>query len=131
MAASATNTSREVGAVIGVAVLGMLVNAQLNADLIGSLRRLGIPANLQSIVITAIETGTLPSSRTAGHAGPANEARLVHEVINAAYSAFYAGLHAALFQSAGLVFAAGLFTVLWFGSHQRQGRRRGHPQEHR
>jgi EmrB/QacA subfamily drug resistance transporter len=131
MAASATNTSREVGAVIGVAVLGMLVNAQLNAHLVASLRRLGIPANFQSIVITAIETGTLPSSRTAGHAGPANEARLVHEVINAAYSAFYAGLHAALFLAAGLVFAAGLFTVLWFGRHQRQRRRRGHPQEHR
>jgi len=117
MAASAANTSREIGAVIGVAVLGMLVNAQLNAHLVASLRRLGIPANFQAIVITAIETGTLPSSRSASHAGPANQARLVHEVINAAYSAFYAGLHAALFLSAGLVFAAGLFTVLWFGSH--------------
>lgn len=41
----------------------------------------------------------------------------MQEVINAAYSAFYASLHAALFLSAGLVFAAGLFTVLWFGSH--------------
>jgi hypothetical protein len=47
------------------------------------------------------------------------DARLVHEVINAAYSAFYAGLHSALYVSAGLVFAAGLFTVLWFGSHQQ------------
>jgi EmrB/QacA subfamily drug resistance transporter len=118
MAASAANTSREIGAVIGVAVLGMLVNAQLNAHLIASLRRLGIPANFQSIVITAIETGSVPSSRNASGAGPASGGRLVHEVIDAAYSAFYAGLHAALFLSAGLVFAAGLFTVLWFGSHR-------------
>jgi len=117
MAASATNTSREIGAVIGVAVLGMLVNAQLNAHLVASLRRLGIPANFQAIVITAVETGTLPSSRHAKGVGPPNEGKLVQEVINAAYSAFYAGLHAALFLSAGLVFAAGLFTVAWFGSH--------------
>ncbi len=128
MAASAANTSREVGAVIGVAVLGMLVNAQLNTHLVASLRRLGIPPNFQSIVITAIETGTVPSSRNAGGAGPASQAKLVHDVINAAYSAFYAGLHAALFLSAGLVFAAGLFTVLWFGRHQHPAAASGRPQ---
>jgi len=121
MAASAANTSREIGAVIGVAVLGMLVNSQLNANLIASLRRLGIPANFQSIVITAIETGTVPSSKSAGGAGPPSEAKLVQEVINAAYSAFGTGLHDALYVSAGLVFAAGLFTVLWFGRHPSGG----------
>jgi len=119
MAASAANTSREIGAVIGVAVLGMLVNAQLNTHLVASLRHLGIPADFQSIVISAVETGTVPSSRNAAGAGPAGQAKLVQEVIQAAYSAFYAGLHAALFLSAGLVLAAGLFTVLWFGRHHQ------------
>jgi len=126
MAASATNTSREAGAVIGVAALGMLVNSQLNASLVASLRHLGIPANFQAIVISAIETGTLPSSGKAGGVGPGNEATLVREVIDAAYSAFYAGLHAALFLSAGLVFAAGLFTLFMFGHrHHPPGARPG------
>jgi hypothetical protein len=58
------------GAVLGVAVLGMLVNSQLNANLVASLRHLGIPANFQAIVISV----------------------------------------------AGLVLAAGLFTVLWSGA---------------
>jgi|HubBroStandDraft_2_1064218.scaffolds.fasta_scaffold04079_5 EmrB/QacA subfamily drug resistance transporter len=117
MAASATNTSREIGAVLGVAVLGMLVNSQLNANLIGRLRALGIPANFQSIVINAIETGNVPSSRNASGAGPAADSKIVQEVIHAAYSAFYSGLHAALFLAAGLVFAAGLFTLAMFGRH--------------
>jgi EmrB/QacA subfamily drug resistance transporter len=122
MAASAANTSREVGAVMGVAVLGMLVNSQLNSHLVASLKQLGIPASLWSIIINAIETGTLPpSSRTKG-VGPAGEAKLVQEVIHAAYNAFYAGLHAALFLSAGLVFAAGLFTLAMFST--RAGFRR-------
>ena len=121
MAASAANTSREAGAVIGVAVLGMLVNSELNAHLIASLRRLGIPANFQAIVVNAVETGTVPSSRHAKGAGPAAEGRLVQEVIHAAYSAFYAGLHAALFLSAGLVLAAGLFTIAMFGHHPTPG----------
>ncbi len=117
MAASAANTSREIGAVMGVAVLGMLVNSQLNSHLVASLKQLGIPANFQSIIINAIETGTLPPSSHTKGVGPAGEAKLVQEVIHAAYNAFYAGLHAALFLSAGLVFAAGLFTLAMFGAH--------------
>jgi len=61
MAASATNTSRELGAVFGVAVLGALVNAHLTSDLTVRLKVLQIPANFISIVITAVETGTVPS----------------------------------------------------------------------
>lgn len=119
MAASATNTSREIGAVTGVAILGALVNAQLHSDLISRLKHLGIPANFQSIVINGIETGTVPSSGQTSSAGPAGEGKLVQEVIQAAYSAFYAGLHAALYLSAFLVLAAGLFTVVAFGKPHR------------
>ena len=45
MAASAANTVRQVGDVVGVAVLGSLVNSDLTADLSGRLRVLGVPAN--------------------------------------------------------------------------------------
>jgi EmrB/QacA subfamily drug resistance transporter len=113
MAASAANTSREIGAVVGVAVLGALVNSQLHADLISRLRQLGIPANFQSIVINAIETGTVPPSSQAQNAGAGTgQEKLVQDVIHAAYSAFYSGLRAALFLSAALVLAAGLFALL-------------------
>lgn len=121
MAASAANTSRGAGAVIGVAVLGMLVNSELNSHLIASLRRLGIPANFQAIVVNAVETGTVPSSRNAKGVGAAGEGKLVLDVIHAAYSAFYAGLRAALFLSAALVLAAGLFTIAMFGHHNTPG----------
>ena len=63
MAASATNTSREIGAVTGVAVLGALVNSQLHASLTSRLQHLGIPANFQAIVIHAVETGGVPAER--------------------------------------------------------------------
>ncbi|HEY3732935.1 MAG TPA: MFS transporter [Streptosporangiaceae bacterium] len=118
MAASATNTSREIGAVTGVAVLGALVNAQLSSSLTGQLKKLGIPANFQSIVIHAVETGGVPStgnSQGAGGAQAAGHSTLVQQVINAAYTAFHDGLHAALYLSAGLVFAAGLFAVIVLG----------------
>lgn len=111
MAASATNTARQLGAVFGVAVLGALVNAHLTSDLSDRLRALGIPATFQSIVINAIETGTIPSGGkvpgTATGYGP-----IVQHVIDAAYSAFHAGLETALLTSAVLILAAGLVATL-------------------
>jgi len=108
MAASATNTSREIGAVTGVAVLGSLVYSQLHASLVSQMNHLGIPVSFQGLVSTAIETGQIPKN-TAAYAG---FGKLVQEVIGAAYTAFHDGLHAALYLSAGLVLAAGLLALI-------------------
>ncbi len=61
MAASATNTSRELGAVAGVAILGSIVNGQLTVNLIKRLNAIGIPHSFQSQVIAAVTTGSLGS----------------------------------------------------------------------
>lgn len=89
MAASATNTSRELGAVFGVAVLGALVNAHLTADLTSRLKVLKIPANFISIVISAVENGTVPGGVQGG-------STIEDHVIQAAYGAFRRGLEEAL-----------------------------------
>jgi EmrB/QacA subfamily drug resistance transporter len=122
VAASATNTSRQIGAVTGVAILGALVNAQLQAGLTGRLNHLGIPAGFQSIVINALETGGVPASGNtagAGGAAAAGEGALVQKVIQAAYDAFASGLHVALLLSAGLVAAAGLLAAATLGRSPR------------
>lgn len=110
MAAAATNTMRQVGAVVGVAALGSLVNSFLNADLKDRLDQLGIPPNFQSIVIDAIETGKVPtggdSSASAAY-GP-----IVDHVITATYAAFHRGLEVALLVSAIMIIAAALITAV-------------------
>ena len=113
MAASATNTSREIGAVTGVAVLGSLVYSQLHASLVAQMNHLGVPPSFQGLVITAIETGQIPKNTT-GYAG---FGKLVAEVIGAAYTAFHDGLHAALYLSAGLALAAGLLALVTLRPH--------------
>ena len=113
MAASATNTSREIGAVTGVAILGSLVNSQLRSSLAGQMNHLGIPAAFQTLVANALETGQIPKN-TAQYAG---YGKLVQEVIGAAYTAFHNGLHAALYLSAGLALAAGLLAFITLRSH--------------
>ncbi len=115
MAAAATSTSREVGAVLGVAVLGALVNGRLHADLTARLTHLGIPAGFQEVVISALETGGVPSSGASPGQGPPGEGKLVQEVIHAAYSAFGSGLHIALYLSAALMIVVGVLALVTLG----------------
>ena len=112
MAASTTNTSREVGAVMGVAVLGAIVIGKLQSALVASLTRLGLPKYIQPIVINGVLTGQEPSVSGSSSQAPAGQGQLVREVIHATYSAFQSGLHDALFVSAGLVAGAGILTAV-------------------
>jgi sugar phosphate permease len=108
MAASASNTSREIGAVTGVAVLGSLVYSQLHASLVAQMNHLGVPKAFQGLVVNAIETGQIPQN-TGAYAG---FGKLVQEVIGAAYTAFHDGLRAALYLSAALVLVAALLSFI-------------------
>ena len=121
MAASAANTSREIGAVTGVAVLGALVSSQLHTDLVSRMTALGVPKLDQSIVISAIETGFVPANNAKNSAGAGFNSKEVQEVIDAAYSAFQSGLHAALYLSAALVLVAGVFSFIWLGQRRQRG----------
>ena len=121
MAASATNTSREIGAVTGVAILGALVNAQLRSSLTASMNALHIPHTFQAIAIQIIETGGLTGQTGQGSVGSAasGQAALITEMTHAAYNAFYTGLRAALVLSAILVFLGGIYAYVTLGRRYR------------
>jgi hypothetical protein len=116
LAASVTNTSREMGAVFGVAVLGAVVNARLTGDLANRLHALGIPPQFQSLVIKAVTTGTVPKG--AGGGGSADQG-IVAQVIHAAYSAFGSGLDVALTLS-GAMLLAGAVVALTTTARERR-----------
>ena len=111
MASSATNTSRELGAVFGVAVLGALVNGNLTTELTVHLRALGIPSAFQAVVLSAIEHGNVPSGGAAQGVtqafGP-----IVAKVIRAAYGAFRSGLDIALLVSGSSMFLAAAIAIV-------------------
>lgn len=121
MAASATNTSREMGAVFGVAILGSIVNAKLSGDLAARLKEIGIPPTFQSLVQHAIQTGGASggAASSAEHSKNATIARISKKVIKAAYDAFGAGLHEALLVSGFLILAGAV--VAFFSIHRVSG----------
>jgi predicted MFS family arabinose efflux permease len=108
MAASATNTSREIGAVTGVAILGSLMFTQVNTSLATQMNNLHVPAVYRGFVFTAIETGnfSVPPGLSGGLA------KLLQELTGVAYTAFHDGLRTVLYLSAGLSLAAALLAFI-------------------
>jgi len=106
MAASATNTSREFGAVTGIAILGAVVNAELRSGLVSRMTHLGASAALQAYVLQVIETGSISLSHSSGGSSP------LDQIIQAGYAAFTGALHAALYLSAALLGAAALLSAV-------------------
>jgi len=111
MAASATNTSRELGAVAGVAILGSMVNGQLISNLVRQLNLIGIPKAFQNVVITAVTTGTFNAQAKQFKSTPQIN-KIVIEVEQAAYVAFGRGLDVALSAAGAMMFACAIVAAL-------------------
>jgi EmrB/QacA subfamily drug resistance transporter len=114
MAASVTNTSREMGAVFGVAVLGSIVNSKLTGQLAARLKAIGIPPSFQNLVIHAVTGGGIGSGGAASqaeHSKNAAIAKIATKVVNAAYEAFGSGLHIALEISGVLLLVGAVVAV--------------------
>ena len=112
MAASAVNTSRELGAVAGVTVLGAIVNAQLTTNLMHKLAAIpGLPASVRNEVVVAVTTGSAGTSASAlPKTGPI--AKIVDEVLGAAESSFASGLDMVLLLAASLMIASGALALV-------------------
>ena len=113
MAASTLNTSRELGGVLAVAILGAVVNGRLLAELTRKLNELGVPQAFHSLIINAVTHGGVPANaKEAAASNPLVAANLglVARVLSAAEAAFGHGLHVALV-IAGSILLAGAATA--------------------
>jgi EmrB/QacA subfamily drug resistance transporter len=104
MAASATNTARQIGSVVGVAALGAIVNSYLTSNLKHTL------GNSSGYIIGLLETGG-SEARGQQH-NLAHPPALIRPIVNAAKHAFRDGLHAALLVSAALILLSALITAI-------------------
>ena len=122
MAASATNTSREMGAVFGVAILGSIVNAKLTGRPRGPAQGHRHPAELPEPGGARDPDGWClewGSGEQAEHSKNAAVAHIATKVVNAAYNAFGSGLHEALLLSGCLILAGAVVAALTI--HRKPG----------
>jgi EmrB/QacA subfamily drug resistance transporter len=120
MAASTVNTSRELGGVFGVAVLGAVVNAQLTSGLTEKLVKLGIPVQFRQIVVQFVTTGGNISTAENSPAVKGHE-KIVAKVLLAAEGSAGHGVHLALEIAGGIVLAAAVVAAL--AARHRVGRK--------
>jgi EmrB/QacA subfamily drug resistance transporter len=119
MAASTVNTSRELGGVFGVAVLGAVVNAQLTTGLNEKLVRLRIPLLYRNVVIEFVTTGGNITNAESSPGVKGHE-KLIAKVLVAAEDSAGHGVHLALRIAAVIVLAAAV--VAAFAARHRVSR---------
>ena len=118
MAASTVNTSRELGGVFGVAVLGAVVNAQLTTGLNEKLVKLHVPQQFRAIVIHIVTTGG--STNPSDYGIAKGHLKIVATVLAAAEGAAGHGVHLALELAGAIVLAAAV--VAAFAARHRVAR---------
>ena len=113
MSASSVNTSRELGAVAGVAVLGAILNGQITSTLAHHLAHVpGLTHAARDQVIVAVTTGNLPQN------GPL--LKVVNQVIPDVTAAFNSGLDFVLTTAGALMLASAVAAALLV-RHRRVG----------
>jgi EmrB/QacA subfamily drug resistance transporter len=118
MAASTLNTSRELGGVLSVAILGAVINAQIVGELGRKLTELRVSGPFRSLVLNAVTHGGLPANAiAAAAANPVAAANFgaVGTVLSDAEAAFGHGLHSALVITAAVLLAGALVGALGVG----------------
>jgi EmrB/QacA subfamily drug resistance transporter len=108
MAASATNTSREIGTVTGVVILGSLMFSRVFASLTTQMNHLHVPTLYRGFVFSAIETGNLSEPKGL----PPGLEALLQKLSGVANVAFHDGLRAVLYLSAALALVAALIALI-------------------
>ncbi|HSP37585.1 MAG TPA: MFS transporter [Frankiaceae bacterium] len=111
MAASVSNTSRQLGAVVAIAVLGAIVNSALGGTLQKRLTEQQIPAPLRAYVDKTVRAGGLPSTASVNDYPPVLRP-LVQKILDIVYSAFGDGLHTCFTIAAGLLVAGAIVAAV-------------------
>jgi len=108
MAASATNTARQLGAVVGVAALGAIVNSRLTSEFGAKLADRGVTGASKNFILRMLETGgDAATGIDIAHPDP-----LIKPLVDDATAAFRSGLHLALIVSAVLIAVAAVLIAL-------------------
>ena len=112
-----TNTSREVGGVLGIAVLGTILTTRLKDSLAPALSSLSLPPQQQAAIGEAASHGTLDPALLRG-LDPVMKVRIKQ----AFATSFMDGFHLALLTGAAVLLIAALVAWTWVphGGHARE-----------
>jgi EmrB/QacA subfamily drug resistance transporter len=116
MAASTVNASRELGGVMGVAILGAAISGHLTSSLDRRLSSLGVPSGFHGAIVSAVTHGQAPTgSSSAALGGPG----LARQLADAARSGYGDGMHTCMAIAAAVLLIAGLAAAVPRGGRRK------------
>jgi EmrB/QacA subfamily drug resistance transporter len=117
MGSAMTNTSREVGGVFGIALLGTLLTTKLKSTLTSALAPLGLPASQKAAILASGGHGTLDTAALHGL-----NAQQTAGVYHAFGASFVSGFHLALMVASFFLFVAAIVSNRFIpaGAPQRE-----------
>lgn len=118
LGSSMINTSRQIGSVLGVALLGAVVTGQFAASIASNLTEVGIPAFISSNIGNAIASAGTQASKVHFSGRLPIPAPVVHALIN---QSFTDAVHSAFIVSGTALLCAGLLFALLSGRTQAVG----------
>jgi MFS family permease len=119
VASAATNTSRELGGVFGVALLGAIVTSAFRRSFTGRLVTDGIPHATQIVAKAGSKAAAGGGSLAAfkQQAPPGTPVALVERVYNAAQQSFVHAMHIGIFVAIGFMVLAAIVSAVFVRSH--------------
>jgi hypothetical protein len=115
LGSAATNTAREVGGVLGIALLGTLLTGRLRASLVPGLSTVGLRDAQRNQIVTQGSHGRLDQDALAG-LSPAHSAQVQHVFTDA----FMAGFHLAHLVPAILLLLTAVAALVWIPGKPEQ-----------
>ncbi len=116
LASSMINTSRQIGSVLGVALLGALVTGQFTANIASSLTGVGVSASVSGKIANAVASAGTQASNIRFPGRLPVSAQMVHTLLN---QSFTDAVHAAFIVSGIALLCAGALSVLLLGRIQK------------
>jgi hypothetical protein len=123
VASAATNTTRELGGVLGIALLGALVTSSFKDRLLENLTSAGIDGTAARSIVdrasgnAAAGGGTLEAFRQQVPAGTPDT--VIAQVVTAAQNSFVEAIHSGLLVAVGFMLLAALVAAVFVRSHVR------------
>ncbi|GCE29486.1 MFS transporter [Dictyobacter alpinus] len=116
LASSIVTTSRQIGSVLGIALLGTLVNNQFTANITSSLTTRGVPEPVSQNIATAVANAGSQANKLHFPATFPIPMRAVHALLN---QAFTNAIHEAFLVSGVALLCTGILSALLLGRGQK------------
>ena len=121
VASAATNTSREIGGVFGIALLGAVVTSAFKSAFQSHLVGFGIPQAQAASIVTQSGARSAAGGATVQsvlqHSPPGTTAQQAHSIVIAIHESFVHAMHAGILIAIGFMVLAAIVSAVFVRSH--------------